>query len=456
MIYFTAWFAIICLPSALAFNPVLESMRAQLKRDGEPPCDHSHPSNMAHHLRFTEELRGSKREVCLNGSSRVVCAHHEMWRGIPCSHCEVHGLSLDIANFERWNTGALRPGFDEAYAILEPPPPFLGVDCALDAGFWRRESFGWGGQFLLFSALQGSQTPATCMGWVEEPIFVMGNLYGRGSPWHTLEGLTNDMLSYAIHGLDPRRTLVVVGDSGPAPLPEDSLKPWERIIMSAHPVEPLASLVRPFYGAPAGAKLCFRRAAFSIHGGASIMSRSIHEGSLCAKSTPIRTFASIAAARMRLAPVGNTRVVTFAVRVNASGDYHSPEALERGHARRLEPQVQLDMLERLRQSAASRGYSFDAVNLAALGSQEQIRVVHESSVFMGMHGAHFAHLLWLPEGHPVVELQHEARWGYDHHENMAKWSGHPWVRVDVRMVARDPSQAIENAVSGLAKAIDML
>ena len=440
-------------------NGVLETMR-QIHGEGGPSCPYAPPSNIYHHLRFVEDLRAGREYACgaPGGQSTIRCSRHVHWRDVQQMYCEVRGGAIDVHAFLEWAASPRSLEFDGAYAVQSPTPPLLDMGCLPDPDTWRREKFGWGGQFWLFNAVR-SGPPTACFAWIEQPLFVTGHLYGRGNPYHVFEEVVNTVLAFAVHNVNPEQVQIVVADA--AVDPHQHLHPWSPVferVLSRRRVLPLAALLEPHRGAPAGARVCLRRGAFGVHGGASPMSRSVHEGTGCTNSTLMLSVVQLIVQALDLRDVlpGPARTVTYALRVNASGDFHTQEARERGDQRRLPLEAEQALLRELEAECGRAGVSFEAVDFSSLEPLEQMRRARRSDVLMGMHGAHFIHLLWMHPGRPVVEMQHVARWDYDHHKNNAVWTGHPWIRADVRMVSTDLPGTIEKCRLALRQAISLL
>ena len=410
-------------------NPCLRYLEDTLDRVGPPSCPYTPPSNIYHHVEHVRSLRLAP--LCSGGRSSVECATHLKVHGVVETHCRAHDLAINIAAFRRWNEGPLRDrngNIDSVYRVEAPPTSLTAVDCDL-APAWGPDMFGHGGQEWLYRSL--GATPFRCDAYVDDDVFLMGDMYGRGNPWHTLEEVFNVFVSFAVTGMDPERAVLLIADAGPDETAANAtVHPYEEVyarVLGRRPLRPLASVVRPHYAmadAVPGAMLCLRSAAFSIHGAASLLSRSATEGTTCYNSTTVKAVRAFLLDGLGLASLqadAPRPLVVYHVR-NRSKVTHA--AADRT------PDDEPAVLRSIEDAAAEDGFEFMVVDFMSLSSgMEQFALARRASVFVGMHGGSTTHMFWMHEGRAVVDIQRGGLWGADHMENFAVWTGLRYARV---------------------------
>lgn len=64
---------------------------------------------------------------------------------------------------------------------------------------------------------------------------------------------------------------------------------------------------------------------------------------------------------------------------------------------------------------------FRQVDFASLSFTEQVKLIRETNILIGMHGAGLSHLLFLPKEAFVIEFFQGDQ--QKHYRNFAKWAG---------------------------------
>lgn len=83
-------------------------------------------------------------------------------------------------------------------------------------------------------------------------------------------------------------------------------------------------------------------------------------------------------------------------------------------------------------------------DFAAMSMKQQLEMVQDSCMIVGVHGAGLSHVLFMPSGSRVLEIRTP---GFRRHHFMAfsKWMGHAYVNMDVGSSAPDPQSIVTAA-----------
>ena len=311
----------------------------------------------------------------------------------------------------------------------------LRADCRLDTAEWGAfwaDNEGRGGQLFLretLSPARGWDSPAElpapggdvqCEGWVEHDVFILGDRWGvpLGAPsfpfptpnfWHGFEEVVTTFVAYGAFGLEPASTQLLLADA-PEAAPGQEPFPIHQAAMEsfsgARPIERLAAAARRV--TPKGGMACFRRVAFSTFGQASLLAAGSYFNM----------------ARMDL-PVPQTACGSSSVLLGlrdhlaahlpspspprAHGGGQSSGLLEgkrvlwpKRSSRKIEGQD--DLLDFVSSALAQHGVAFEAIDLADLSYDAQIREVRGSDVLMGLHGAALTWAAFMRDGSALVEV----------------------------------------------------
>lgn len=90
------------------------------------------------------------------------------------------------------------------------------------------------------------------------------------------------------------------------------------------------------------------------------------------------------------------------------------------------------------------------VHLEDLKLCEQIRIVHDSDIFLAVHGAGLVHLWWLKDDSLVVELEPDYEIGNPTFHTLALLSGHKYMRFHIR----GGWEFVHANVGGILKGLD--
>ena len=310
----------------------------------------------------------------------------------------------------------------------------LRADCNVDAeewgAFWDSNK-GRGGQLYLretLSPARGWNSPAgfpggdgevQCEGWVEHDIFLLADRWGvpMGAPslmfptpnfWHGFEEVVSTFVAYGAFGLEPATTQLLLADApdtapgrAPFPIHQAAMETFS----GARPIERLEAAAQRV--APNGGMACFRRVAFSTFAQTSLLAAGSYFN-MRRLDLPIPT------------PCGSSSVLLglrdhlaahlpSPLRVGGGGQERGGAPLEgkrvlwpRRSTRNIEGQDAL--LNFVSTALAERGVIFEAVDLAGLSYEDQIREVRGSDVLMGLHGAALTWAAFMRDGTAMVEV----------------------------------------------------
>ncbi|MCJ1336381.1 hypothetical protein MMC09_001657 [Bachmanniomyces sp. S44760] len=168
---------------------------------------------------------------------------------------------------------------------------------------------------------------------------------------------------------------------------------------------------------------CFNNVMFPLHGHSNPMWRGDWEALVCTHSALLKTFVNRVLTHFRV-PAGTHRTnrplkVTW---IDRHGDDTTRKLLG-----------QDGLLDAAR--AAYPNVEIEAIDLAAIPFVDQLRVIQETDVLAGIHGAGLTHTFFLPPESAVVEFTVDGMdmagyRGVDHRgfRNLAKLQGHHYFR----------------------------
>ncbi|KAI7846156.1 hypothetical protein COHA_000326 [Chlorella ohadii] len=358
----------------------------------------------------------------------------------PEMHCTGTNLVLDLRKFEEENALVPKESNNTGPTGLfeeHPRPGLKGEllgDCKLvgvtgGANRWQESDFGKGGQRWLFNSFQstlGEAQQPHCVAWVDHPVYFLNDKYDSFNLWHALEDLTHAFEAYALKGWGAEAQVVVMdGGSVESVLALPYRPVWLKVLSPQRRPVLLRQLVaetRARYGAdlPPSAALCFRDAFFSVHGGISILSRSIRGPTPCVNSTFIRAMARFITDGLQLTGVqppsraedsaaGQPKMrVVWALRSNRAGR-------------------QDEILDLLHQRLPGLNAELVTMDFGKLPLEEQIRQVRSTDVLAGYHGAALTLACFMDYRGALVEIEEE--WRCACYTNCARWQG-----LDYRLI----------------------
>ncbi|KAI8614815.1 hypothetical protein BC830DRAFT_1169091 [Chytriomyces sp. MP71] len=189
---------------------------------------------------------------------------------IPQRYCVTQNIALKASMLSRDTESQTGQGL----------PPFqlgtLQSSCSLDETEWFSKGFGGGAAGWLYSGLNFMNTSTTknihCDAWVETPVFFI-------SRWNTTDAFQfhddamNTFLVYTLLNLDANEMQPVLLDSREPDGPFGAA--WSHIFGSTNRLMDIGQLSNGIVGAmqsnTSDPVICFRKAVWGVHGGASAM-----------------------------------------------------------------------------------------------------------------------------------------------------------------------------------------
>jgi hypothetical protein len=165
---------------------------------------------------------------------------------------------------------------------------------------------------------------------------------------------------------------------------------------------------------------CFRRALFIPAG----YSAPIYDWpDQCGAQTPVREFAEFVLHQYGLSEQPQQKQATFIFREAYLAHPRNPG---RDASRHVHNRAEIEAV-----LARHNSISLNPINVSFV---DQLRAVHSSRVLLGVHGAGLTHVLFMPAGSQLVELQPPTH-PLGHFEKLSRWAGvsytnHPPVSLD--------------------------
>ncbi|KAJ1569687.1 hypothetical protein HK405_008574 [Cladochytrium tenue] len=434
------------------------------------------------------------------GGTRVRCYVAD--EQLPETHCEARDFALQLDRLPKPSDGGV--GLDQ-----HPDAPGLVVgSCLLDRAFWVDRNFGHGAAHWLRAGFAsslhspGNTTDAApdnngrvrCDAWVDTTVYFLMR-HDTTNVYHSFQDQLNSFKAYGLFDLDADAVQVVLLDSrSPDGIFADAV--WGRLFSGSGRVrdvrelarEALARLPPEVAALDGGPAVCFRRAAFAVHGGVSALSRGARQLTRCPHSPLLAGFADFTRQRLRaeaaVAPALPGTDVTGAgapTDEDDDGDEDTGGVLrvlyaERGRWSREdvaagrclrcianEPAVvarvaaamhDVTKAFRGRVGRCHSGVRFTAVDFAELSYVRQAAEAAAADVMVGVHGAGLAHGLVgrrAPRG-GMVELRTPLRGrGNFQFRNMVVALG--GVYEDVVLDLDDRGKVLEKDLGIVAEAV---
>lgn len=243
---------------------------------------------------------------------------------------------------------------------------------------------------------------------------------GAGNLWHSLLEIFSLYLTIDVLRMTARDP---IGLSGEPFLSAADISSTQILLLDDHPDGPYFDLWKLFAPLPilrlkdiqATAKLvCLENVIIPLAGGSNPLWSGDWDAGACSHSELVDTFSQRVLSqygygRTPASPAGDTAAqltLTFIDRRSSRALINAKKHLS--NIKNRFPNVRIQV-----------------VDFAAHSFAEQVRIVHETDILVGVHGAGMAHAMFLPDGSSVVEiLPHDLN--YRVFRNLAKLRGHTY------------------------------
>ncbi|KAK3259410.1 hypothetical protein CYMTET_31592, partial [Cymbomonas tetramitiformis] len=253
-----------------------------------------------------------------------------------------------------------------------------------------------------------------CDEWIEEPTVVVTRVE-YANFYHTMTDFVGAWSAAVIAGVDPRKMRILFADGHPrSPFDEQA---WTDGLSNGH--KPLRK------GDLKGRHVCFRKLVFALFGYASPITIDWFRANACGYSPWLQSFKS-----QFLRPFGLEHVPMPAVGADINitlvlrEDYVA-HPRDGGGGKRHNKISNPD--EIMAAMPTEAGVNARRVQMAFLTFQEQIELVRNTNIYIGMHGAALTFLPFLAEDAVIIELVSLRGLNKFHFPNLAAWSGKGFI-----------------------------
>jgi hypothetical protein len=287
------------------------------------------------------------------------------------------------------------------------------TDTKMSAGVW--------GLGLRLPAELGAPGMLTqCQVTIDEPVVVVArkeyaNLY------HTMTDFVGAWSAAVIAGVDPRKVRILFSDGHP--MSEFDVV-WAKAFSQGRPPLRKKDLV-------GNGAVCLRRVVFGLYGYASPMTIDWSRENRCEKSPWLASFAKQVLQRYGLdarspKPFAKESGLVNITLINREDYKAHPRDQGARRSKISNPEALMRVLPK-----ASEGVSARLVQLAYMPFEEQLRLMRNTNVLIGMHGAGLTFAPFLADDAVVIELNHWVQRNHAskfHFQNLAAWSGKGYIR----------------------------
>ncbi|GBG76273.1 hypothetical protein CBR_g22021 [Chara braunii] len=270
----------------------------------------------------------------------------------------------------------------------------------------------------MMSSMVSSGQIAACDHWLEGTTLIVTR-YEYANLYHTMTDWYNAYQAWRFAGVGPKNsseTHVVFFDGHSSGALDDG---WEVLFG-----------VKPVYVSQLPSRTCFRRAVFVPPGYTSALSITYY--TTCGKSAHIVDFAKhlltkISPLALHQNATGTNATVRILLIFRKNYVAH-PRVGKKGVSRRIANEKGLlAILQRSFPDTQIR-----AVAMEELSFREQIRVIRDASIVIGVHGASLSYTLLMDPRSTLIELMPPEYRGRTHFAMFARYAGVRYVRVPVR------------------------
>ncbi|KAJ3192010.1 hypothetical protein HK101_007186 [Irineochytrium annulatum] len=267
-----------------------------------PPTPNYTPTKFStHFIRMPTSSNATTVEPIHPGTTTIDCAVLDP--NVPERYCRTRNLAVRLALVPRVDA---REEFD-----LNPLYGAARATCALNETWWfHGRMFGKGGAGWLYSGME-----------IVEPEGEYGEIkWDTTNPYQAHQDFLNTFLVYSALDLDASETQAILLDSRYKDGPFTSA--WSHVFSGSRRLMDIRQLADEVLARLPRHKpdpvLCFKDAAWGIHGGISPLSRGASRKDFCSSSPLILAFRSFMLDRLRLAILGPRRAGTTTPPILAS------------------------------------------------------------------------------------------------------------------------------------------
>lgn len=386
----------------------------------QPPDDYGHLHDDSPFcarrlgLAYLDDLRQSRATYCADALSQVTCFHSQIQANDRIdSFCVANAAQVDEA------VGKFKVGCE----MVEPRTVELN-ESSLPMEKFHKYWYETGptavmDAFVDFDPHMQPLPQARDTG----TNIILVKREAESNPWHSLMEIMSLSMTLDVLQITPRDG--PEGEGVPFLTPEDG-KNTQVVILDDKADGPYFNLWRLFAKKPTirlaelPAQTDIRDIIIPLPGGSNPVWRGDWEPNDCGHSELLRTFSRRVLEHFHITDdtesSRDTVVVTFIHRL--------------GTRKLLDAE---EHIAALRQRYANSHASIHLVDLAALPFQEQIRIVRNSDVLAGVHGAGLTHGLWMRERSVMVEIlpEHFKHKGF---RNLAGALGHSYFSTHGSLV----------------------
>jgi len=407
-----------------------------------------------------DRWRGARRQWCLPPSAQA--GEHDQGE-LGCAKlaipqhgnryvCDGHNLSVAFDLAEGSNGGEELDnvmGQAEQRELLKYKDGFLSAQCTMAEANLHPEGLQPAGKDWIGS-FQASKGPLQCSEWIEEPVVVVSRVE-YANFYHTMTDFVGAWSATVVAGEDPRKVRILLADGHPVS-PFDSA--WRHIFNPHHPVLRKGDLL--------GRRVCLRRVVFALYGYASPMTINWFRPDPCKTSAWLASFAQQVLSSYSMQEPSSRPFSSPLLKPNVTlilrEDYVAHPRDQGGgkrHNKISNPEELLNVMKNIPEINAQ------TVQMAFLSFEEQLALVRNTNIFIGMHGAGLTFLPFLSDDAVVIELVPKQGMQKYHFQNLAAWSGKGFIMWRNAIPGNEPN-AFETIVDAgqfkslIEKAVKML